>query len=372
MMNASPPKIPAKSSKGRHVTDPLTLYNACAYVVVVPEPKRGVYGIKQFEDPETAGPNKQRGQYLFWVKIGDGKNPFRRLQQYTNPDQGTAAVRFKDSPSPSPGKALEVELLRDIGATDTEWHALFARDIEGARVLRKLLFKFLQQYPAPKTAKQPLTSQVYKTFVQEFNKVIAGCYRNDFNTMAKEIDFADGYQVHVVYIVVTPSIYSENCGFSGRTASNTESETYWIEVNSARTKTSTACAFMAERFKSYIPSFSYNGFRVQDESEVDECVEYILRYLEDLLRLAGNDNYGWDVKKQMWWVIAGGDFDRTLLQQYVDWFDQGPRPLFDYVLQKNPTPRSQTLWQGRRLPQISEEDNSEAMKPTQDDLANET
>ncbi|KAG9083126.1 hypothetical protein FRC07_014008 [Ceratobasidium sp. 392] len=84
-MNAN--KIPGKSSKATHATDATTTHVAHAYVVVIPKPKKGVYGIKRFEDPGVATQNNLKGQYMFWVKIGDAKKPHKRLQKYTNPNQ---------------------------------------------------------------------------------------------------------------------------------------------------------------------------------------------------------------------------------------------------------------------------------------------
>ncbi|KAG9124367.1 hypothetical protein FRC07_011879 [Ceratobasidium sp. 392] len=90
--------------------------------------------------------------------------------------------------------------------------------------------------------------------------------------IANKVDFAEKIQVDVVYILVAPSIYAEKWGFSKRTALNTESETYWIEINFLQTSTSTAYAFAVERFRSHIPSFSYNGFHVLEKNQVDKAV----------------------------------------------------------------------------------------------------
>ncbi|KAG9102564.1 hypothetical protein FRC07_010208 [Ceratobasidium sp. 392] len=185
---------------------------ADAYIVIVPEPRSGVLGFKRHRDDD---PNADdRGQYMFWIKIGDSGDPMGRLQEYLNPDQAKAIVRLTNCPSTKPGKILETTQLGRIGVTDTEWHALYARDKDGATAL------------------------------------------------------CTPTRVYAIYVLVTPNTNTENLGVADGTSTR-----YSIQIKSAETPHITAYTLMSERFKTLIPSFSFNGFRVDTANELPRVVE---------------------------------------------------------------------------------------------------
>ncbi|KAG8795343.1 hypothetical protein FRC12_015777 [Ceratobasidium sp. 428] len=204
--------------------------DAYAYVVVVPAPVKGSTGFRRYGDNVQNLPDN-RGQYMFWIKIGDTTDPKSRLGKYTNPDQLVGLAWLKNAPSSKPGKDLEALQLDGIGKTDTEWHALYAYDTDGAVKLCQALRHFVRRYPAGGVP----VAQDFALFSDELGEVISQRYDNNQHD-GREIEPQD-IRAFAIYIIVTPSLDTANDGSSRVTPVKTI-EADWCLRSSIRKKTS--------------------------------------------------------------------------------------------------------------------------------------
>ncbi|KAG8791189.1 hypothetical protein FRC12_009918 [Ceratobasidium sp. 428] len=310
-------------------------YEADAYIVVVPKPSKGVLGFKRYADDDT-GPD-DRGQYMFWIKIGDSASPMDRLQKYLNPDQAhnrapalshnsLGLVHLTNCPSTKPGKDLERKHLRQVGVTDTEWHALYAADKDGAAKLCVALHDFLKKFP-------PNSNPAAGTF-DDFSLIFGSLIDNRFQNNqvdGREVLIAPS-RVYAIYVLVTPNTNTTNVGVA-------------TMIRSAETPHITSYALMAERFKTLMPSFSFNGFRVDTKQQMPAVVEMMQEKLRELLDFTMSE-YGcqWEEYEDGWFVVEGEQMPTYLLDQFVDWFDEGPVDLLAYNREPNKFPLPERIW----------------------------
>ncbi|KAG8796047.1 hypothetical protein FRC12_005837 [Ceratobasidium sp. 428] len=306
-------------------------YEADAYIVVVPKPSKGVLGFKRYADDDTAP--DARGQYMFWIKIGDSASPMDRLQKYPNPDQALGLVHLTKCSSTKPGKDLERLHLRQIGETDTEWHALYAADKDGATKLCDALHHLLIQCrpTSPPT-------ETFDDFSLVFGTLIDNRFQNN-QVDGREVLIAPS-RVYAIYLLVTPNTNTTNVGVATGNATR-----YSISIRSAETPHITSYALMAERFKTLMPSFSFNGFRVDTKQQMPVVVEMMQEKLRELLDFTTSE-YGcqWEEYEDGWFVVEGEQMPAFLLDQFVDWFDEGPVDLLAYNREPNKFPLPERIW----------------------------
>ncbi|KAG9120821.1 hypothetical protein FRC07_003535 [Ceratobasidium sp. 392] len=299
-----------------------------AYVVVVPYPSRGVTGIK-VSDGESGNDNGL-GEYVFWIKVGDIKESTTEVYQYQNPDQGISLVWLTNIPNARPGRALAREHLEDVGESAAGWHALYAQDQTGALELCKALRKFLKQYECNRAIiedKRPVVTQEYNLFSDALREAI---YRRSHNhpVDGTELLKERRHEVLGVYLLVTPNVRALNEGFSSALSPYRK---FWVQIQSVEAETSTTFALIADKFRSQIPSFSYNAFRVGSKEELPNAVQLMNDELHKVLNKikCSNESCEWSLFENGWTLVEG-QFDQRQLEAFVDWFEEGPIDLSSY------------------------------------------
>ncbi|KAG8713617.1 hypothetical protein FRC09_018518 [Ceratobasidium sp. 395] len=346
-------QIPQKKShRATHRTDGTkSIHQGYAYIVVVPKPTKETFGIQRYDEP---GQGDKRGQFMFWIKIGDSDNPLKRVKSYTNPDQQISIVHIIESPSQKVGKALENALLKG-GGTRTEWHPLYAKDEAGAKALCKTLRDFMEKYPLVpnEDERQPLVLSIkYKAFIRDFDDVKRNRYHLLADSLAAALPKSEG-QIPVVYILVTPEITSKSYGITG--LNYRQYTTYHVVIGSSLTTTGSAYAFFSQRFTPHNPSFSYNGFRVHGKAKVEKVAKAMCDTFESLLehvnRVSKDDDPGEETgetgKRRTYRLnlTDGETVDRVILELYVNNFDLGPIEVLNYVnIDLEETGRAQIGW----------------------------
>ncbi|KAG8719606.1 hypothetical protein FRC09_010900 [Ceratobasidium sp. 395] len=102
---------------------------------------------------------------------------------------------------------------------------------------------------------------------------------------------------------------------------------------------------MAERFKTLIPSFSFNGLRVDTKQQMPAMVEMMQEKLRELLDwFEGYFGCRWEENEDGWFVVEGAQVPTYFLDQFVDWFDEGPVDLLAYNREPNKFPLPERTW----------------------------
>ncbi|KAG9123098.1 hypothetical protein FRC07_000234 [Ceratobasidium sp. 392] len=235
--------------------------------------------------------------------------------------------------------------LKGYGDTGTEWHALFAENHDAALVLNEQLFILMTELEVADTHEYHILGGFLRKVV------LQNCYQGfDGRGISNGRELKEeAKQIFAVYVLITPGLHGDNRGITGTRGTIRFS----ITIKAAKTQKSTAYEFAAERFQSHIPSFSYNGFRVKNAKEQRRAVKKMREYFEMVLQDMKDtdaEHYGTqheiecaiDDDDRYW--VKGKDLDRTLLREYVDWFDEGPIDLLAYNRPANPNPLSLRSW----------------------------